>query len=536
MTIKMDDGKNRKVCIITGGNSGIGLMTAVGLAKLDHYVFIACRSAAKGVRAVNYIRSRTGNQHVEFLPLNLSSLDSVRDFVRLFKKKQLPLHILVNNAGVFNARGTTQEGFELIWGTNYLGHFLLTNLLLEKLKSESGRIIMVSSDLALRPTSVKWNLLLKKTPLNFVELYAVSKLCLLLLTTELAQRLGDTNVTVNAVHPGFVQSNITLGHRLSKYLGLGLSPQDGAFSSLACATSDAFEGVTGRFFGHRGKEIRLPPLAKDAELMKQLWDRSWLWTGCDTKKNIASTQHHAAGIWGPYSLALNTTEISATAETVLKDVLPKPPKKFLLLRLLGFLAKFQLGSCLILLTQCLKKEFHMERHLDSDAVRALCQDENLLKKLKEHLGELILWRSEFWVNYPSQQLIPFWHQDSYPKLLQGVGKTINVYIALTEVNARNGFEYVPSSQAQDILMQKTDPFSGNHFFKLADSLEQQAIPVILRPGEFVLFTEELVHRSVRNTSGQVRLALTLRITEPSVRIVPSYNPNYGGVMKLLAKH
>ena len=538
MTASMNDHKNRKACIVTGGNSGIGLMTAVGLANLDHHVFIACRSAAKGVRAVNYISSRTGNPHVEFLPLDLSSLNSVRDFVQLFKKKQLPLHILVNNAGVFNARGTTQEGFELIWGINYLGHFLLTNLLLEKLKSsESGRIIMVSSDLGLRPTSIKWNLLVKKTPLNFIELYAVSKLCLLLLTTELARRLSDTNVTVNAVHPGFVQSNITLGHRLSKYLGLGLSSQDGAFSSLTCATSDAFAGVSGRFFGHRGKEIRLPLLAKDAELMKQLWNRSWTWTGCDTQKNTASTQHHAAGIWGPYSLALNTAEIDAIAKTVFKDVLPKPPRRFLLLRLLGFLGKFQLGSCLILLIQCLKKEFHMERHLDSDAVRALCQDENLIQKLKEHLEkELILWRSEFWVNYPSQQLIPFWHQDSYPKLLQGTGKTINVYIALTEVNARNGFEYIPSSQAQDVLMKKTDPFSGNHFLKLTENLEQQAVPVILRPGEFVLFTEELIHRSVRNTSGQVRLALTLRVTEPSVRIVPSYNPNYGGTMELLAKH
>lgn len=141
--------------------------------------------------------------------LDLSSLDSVRMFVRLFQEKQLPLHVLINNAGIFNTRGLTQEGFELIWGTNYLGHFLLTHLLLDKLKSVSSRIIMVASNLALRPTSINWELLVKRTPLNFLELYAVSKLCLLLLTTELAQRLNRTNVTVNAVHPGFVWSNIS---------------------------------------------------------------------------------------------------------------------------------------------------------------------------------------------------------------------------------------------------------------------------------------------------------------------------------------
>ncbi|WP_287526056.1 SDR family NAD(P)-dependent oxidoreductase [Okeania sp. SIO2C2] len=111
----------------------------------------------------------------------------------MFVARQLPLHILVNNAGIFNQRGTTQEGFELIWGINYLGHFLLTYLLLEKLKSSAfSIIIMVASDLALKPKTIPWNLLVKKTPLNFLELYSVSKLCLLLLTTELARQLENT--------------------------------------------------------------------------------------------------------------------------------------------------------------------------------------------------------------------------------------------------------------------------------------------------------------------------------------------------------
>jgi NAD(P)-dependent dehydrogenase (short-subunit alcohol dehydrogenase family) len=422
------DHKNRKVCIVTGGNSGIGLMTAVGLAKMGAHVFIACRCAAKAEGAVRYIRSSTGNLDVEFLPLDLSSLESVRTFVQLFREKQLPLDVLVNNAGVFSTRGTTKEGFELIWGTNYLGHFLLTNLLMENLKSSApSRIIMVSSDLALRPTTIKWEVLLKKTPLNFIELYAVSKLCLLLLTIELARQLGNAKVTVNAVHPGFVQSNITFGHRLSKYLGLGRSSQDGAATLLECATSADFEGVSGKFFDHQGKEIRLPNLAKDAELAKQLWERSQLWTGWDRPQHTASIEHDvAAGIWGPYSLALNNTEIAAITQIIFEDVLPKAPGELWLFQVWRLAVKFQFGSLFLLLVQYWKKEFHMERHLDSDAVYSLCQDNNLIQKLQEHLGEeLVLWRSEIWVNYPSQQLIPFWHRDSYPKLLQGAGKTIN---------------------------------------------------------------------------------------------------------------
>jgi hypothetical protein len=285
--------------------------------------------------------------------------------------------------------------------------------------------------------------------------------------------------------------------------------------------------VSGKFFNHQGTEMRLPELANDAELAKQLWERSWLWTGCGRQKPATPTKHDAtAEIWGSYSLALNNTDMAAITQTIFEKVLPNPPKKLLLLRFFSLGVKFQFGSLFLLLVQCWKKEFHMERHLDADAVRALCEDENLLQTLNEYLGEeFVLWRSEIWVNYPSQQLIPFWHQDSYPKLLQGTGKTINIYMALTEVNECNGFEYIPTSLlTDDVSIKMTDPFSGNCFFELTEELEKQAIPLVLRPGEFVLFKEQLIHRSIRNTTGQVRLALTLRFTEPSVRIVSSYSP------------
>ncbi|WP_313656601.1 SDR family NAD(P)-dependent oxidoreductase, partial [Planktothrix agardhii] len=117
---------NPQICLVTGGTSGIGLMTAVELVKQGNHVFIACRSEQKAQQAINYIIAQTNQGKVEFLPLDLASLDSIRACVNLFLERQLPLNILINNAGIFNQSGTTQEGFELIWGTNYLGHFLLT--------------------------------------------------------------------------------------------------------------------------------------------------------------------------------------------------------------------------------------------------------------------------------------------------------------------------------------------------------------------------------------------------------------------------
>ena len=522
-----------KVCIVTGGNSGVGLMTAVGLAQAKYHVFIACRSEAKAAKAVNYIRQKSGNERVEFLPLNLASLDSIRQFVKLFEARELPLHLLVNNGGIFNQTGTTQEGFELIWGTNYLGHFLLTYLLLEKLKQSDSRIIMVASDLALRPQAIKWNLLVKKTPINFLELYSLSKFCLLLLTVELARKLKNTSVTVNAVHPGFVRSNITIWHRLSKYLGLGISPERGAFSTLFAATSPELETVSGKFFDSKAREFSLPKLAEDVELAKELWQKSLIWTGCEGKqRNLAINYDKYEDISGPYSLGLESKELAEISEIIFKEVLRKPPHKSLIISGLKLLLKGEVGSAFLLLVQLFKREFHMERHLDAAAVWRVCQDEKLLAKLRECLGEnLALWRSELWVNYPAKQLIPFWHRDVYPKLLSGEGKTINVYIALTEVSEFNGFEFVDGG-ADNLAVNVTDPFSGNSFFKVAEELEKKAIPVVLKPGEFVLFGDELIHRSICNTSGRVRLSLTLRVAQPSVKVLPGYSPNFRGPVLL----
>jgi ectoine hydroxylase-related dioxygenase (phytanoyl-CoA dioxygenase family) len=162
----------------------------------------------------------------------------------------------------------------------------------------------------------------------------------------------------------------------------------------------------------------------------------------------------------------------------------------------------------------------MERHLDSEVIQRICRDPELLRHLRQRLGDdLTLWRSEIWVNYPAQQLIPFWHRDVYPKLLSGSGKSIHAYIALTDVTADNGFEYVPIAELNDTnhTVKLSDPFSGNNLFEIDAALEKKAIAIALQAGEFVLFTDQLIHRSIRNTSGRVRLSMVLRITQNSLR-------------------
>ncbi|ELR98400.1 SDR family NAD(P)-dependent oxidoreductase [Gloeocapsa sp. PCC 73106] len=485
-----------RVALITGANSGVGLMTAKGLAALGWRVIIACRSPIKAKRAIAYLSTT----NIEFLPLDLASLDSVERLVKLFTNKGLNLDLLINNAGIFSQRGITQDGFELIWGTNYLGHFYLTHLLLEK--APISRILIIASDLALQAQFIDWWRLRQETPLNFLPFYNFSKLCLLLL----AQNLTERGVNVNSVHPGFVQSNITPGHRLSKYLGLGISPEVSAQGIVELATAP----ISGKFLNYQGKAMQLSALATNSDLAQRLWEKSLNWCKMSQSQSI----------YGPFSLSMSPEVVSQATETIIKDVLPVKPS-------LGKLSAFkgQLGSFFLSLVEHSRKQFHMERHLDSPVVRSLCEDPKLLEKLREYLGpDLVLWRSELWLNDVSKRLIPLWHNDCYHKLIATEGKTIHVYIALTEVNAQNGFEYIPRDKViGDLQIKMRDPFSGNPFFELPTQLEQQALPVVLQPGEFILFTDDLIHRSLVNQSDRFRLSLTLRFGQGDLQLLSNYS-------------
>ncbi len=198
-----------KTVLITGANTGIGLETAVDLAKRGARVVLACRDVARGKAAEAEVKLRSKSDDVVFSKLDLASLKSVREFSERTLDEESRIDILVSNAGVMiPPYSTTEDGFELQFGVNHLGHFLLTNLLLERIKkSPNGRIVTVSS---LGHTSGKINFddLQSKKSYSRWGAYAQSKLANILFTQSLAKRLRGTNVTAYSLHPGSVLTDL----------------------------------------------------------------------------------------------------------------------------------------------------------------------------------------------------------------------------------------------------------------------------------------------------------------------------------------
>ena len=179
-----------KVCLITGANSGIGKATALGLAKLDATVVIVSRDKDKGEAALLEIRTRSGNKNVDAMVADLSSQDSVRELAHDFKARYKKLHVLINNAGVFlPKRVPTVDGLEATFATNHLGHFLLTNLLLDVLKASApSRIINITSS-AHRGTEMEFEDLQGEKKYSGFHAYSQSKLANVLFTYQLAKLL-----------------------------------------------------------------------------------------------------------------------------------------------------------------------------------------------------------------------------------------------------------------------------------------------------------------------------------------------------------
>ncbi|MGH3256499.1 MAG: SDR family oxidoreductase [Streptosporangiaceae bacterium] len=267
--------------LVTGGNTGIGRATALGLAQRGGRVYIACRSVPKGEAAAASIRAATGNASVWVLPLDLADLDSVRSCAAEFLARGEPLHVLVNNAGLGGARGVTRQGFELMFGVNHLGHFLLTNSLLGLLESSApARVVNVSSDAHYQAKGIDFDALRRPARgVTGLGEYAVSKLCNVLFTQELARRTTGTGVTTCALHPGVVASDIwrrvpwPVRPILTRRM---LSVTEGAQTSLYCATSPDVAEVSGRFYEKCAE--RTPSGVATPELGRELWERSEEWT------------------------------------------------------------------------------------------------------------------------------------------------------------------------------------------------------------------------------------------------------------------
>jgi len=265
--------------LVTGASTGIGLATARALAARGGRVHVAARSPEKGQAAVAAIREASGNDQVVFLELDLASLASVREAARTFLASGEPLHVLINNAGVAGRRGLTSDGFELILGVNHLGHFALTTALLDCLTSSQARIVNVASDAHYQAPSIDFDRL--RSPagnITAMREYAVSKLCNVVFTQELARRLAGTGVTAYALHPGVVASDIwrrvpwPVRPLMTRRM---LSIDEGAKTSLYCATAPELAQVSGRYYEKCAD--RQPSPVATPELGERLWDRSEAW-------------------------------------------------------------------------------------------------------------------------------------------------------------------------------------------------------------------------------------------------------------------
>jgi retinol dehydrogenase 12 len=266
--------------LVTGANTGIGRATAEGLARRGGRVYVASRSPEKGLAAVDGIRAATGNSAVSFLPLDLADLDSVRACAAAFLARGEPLHGLVNNAGVAGHRGLTRQGFGLTFGVNHLGHFVLTNALLGCLEASApARVVTVSSDAHYGARGIDWDALRRSIRgLTGMREYAVSKLCNVLFSSELARRTAGTGVTTYALHPGVVASDIwrrvpwPVRPLMERRM---LTVSQGAETSLYCATSPAVAADSGLFYDKCAE--RAPSPVATPELAADLWQRSEAW-------------------------------------------------------------------------------------------------------------------------------------------------------------------------------------------------------------------------------------------------------------------
>ena len=270
-----------KVCMVTGATSGIGQVTAAALAMQGAHVIVVGRNRAKAQQVVGEIRRQTGNDAVWYLLADFSDLQQVRELAAAFSAQYSQLDVLVNNAGTyFNTRHPAPGGVEMTFHVNHLAHFLLTNLLLETLTASApARIVNVTSR-AHEYDNMDFDDLGFERSYFGMKAYARSKLANLLFTYELARRLAGSGVTVNAVHPGGVATDIwrtnfpVLGPAIKWVMSLfALTPEEGADTLIYLASSPEVEGVTGTYFVER-EAIASSPLSYDEQVAARLWEVS----------------------------------------------------------------------------------------------------------------------------------------------------------------------------------------------------------------------------------------------------------------------
>lgn len=272
---------SKSVILITGANTGIGKSTASALAARGAKLYLACRSESKTLPVIEQITAESGNPEVHFLPLDLGDLDSVRACAEAFLATGEPLHVLINNAGLAGQQGLTASGFEKAFGVNHVGHFLLTELLLERLKqSAPARIVNVASSAHFQAGGIDFDAVRRSTKAATAGLpeYAVSKLANVLFTQELARRLEGSGVTTYAAHPGVVASDVwrKVPWPVRPVMKLFMkSTEQGAETTVYCATSPDVAQESGQYY--EDSKRTEPSEKATPELAAELWRRSAEW-------------------------------------------------------------------------------------------------------------------------------------------------------------------------------------------------------------------------------------------------------------------
>ncbi len=279
--------------LITGGTGGIGKATAIALAAQGCDVTITARDEGRAAAAVAAVRDTTGRA-VRVVACDLASLASVRRAAEQIRTELPSIDVLINNAGVavFGRRRTTDDGFERQFGVNHLGHFVLTNALVDRI---TGRVVNVSSaGYALARDGLRWDDLQWEREYDGWQAYGASKLANLYFTWELADRIAERGVTANAVHPGFVDTD--LGYRRPEEggkprpalesvaavesgattvdiaaLGTPLTAEEGARTSVMLASDPALVGVTGAYFDDHQQRADVSAIAADRRQSARLW-------------------------------------------------------------------------------------------------------------------------------------------------------------------------------------------------------------------------------------------------------------------------
>jgi retinol dehydrogenase 12 len=262
------------IALVTGANSGIGRAAAIGLAAEGAHVIAAGRSAERTRPILEEIDAGGGS--AEYLELDLASLSSVLTAAQVFAGSGRDLDILVNNAGIgVNRRGVTEDGFEVHFGINHLGHFLLTRELLPNLHPGS-RVVSLTSAMHFRADRLDLSRVRRPTAYIGIAEYATSKLANLLFIRELARRRPE--LRAYAVHPGLVRTRLIPAPLRALSGSSMLSPEQGADTVIWCATSEHLASESGYYYQQRSRAIP-STLAQDDDLARDLWERSDEWCG-----------------------------------------------------------------------------------------------------------------------------------------------------------------------------------------------------------------------------------------------------------------